>query len=198
MMTDLAFTPAAELARLIARRELSPVELVDMVLARIEGAQPTLNAFITVTAEPARAAARAAEASLMQGEVLESLFGVPFSVKDLVNTAGVRTTFGSVALAGNVPAADSVAVARLKRAGAILIARRRPRNSGTSHSPRRRSSAAPPMPGTKAAPRAARAAVPRSRPPPVSARSRSAPTAADRAASRPPATVWSALSRPWV
>src|SRR5271157_5370540 len=109
MMTDLAFTPAAE------------------------GAQPTLNAFITVTAEPARAAARAAEASLMQGEVLESLFGVPFSVKDLVNTAGVRTTFGSVALAGNVPAADSVAVARLKRAGAILIARRRPRNSGTSH-----------------------------------------------------------------
>ena len=121
MMTDLAFTPAAELARLIARRELSPVELVDMVLARIEGAQPTLNAFITVIAEPARAAARAAEASLMQGEVLESLFGVPFSVKDLVNTAGVRTTFGSVALAGNVPAADSVAVARLKRAGAILI-----------------------------------------------------------------------------
>src|SRR5271169_6705095 len=64
-MTDLAFTRAAELARLIARRALSPVELVDMVLARIERAQPTLNPFITVTAEPARAAARAAETALM-------------------------------------------------------------------------------------------------------------------------------------
>jgi aspartyl-tRNA(Asn)/glutamyl-tRNA(Gln) amidotransferase subunit A len=120
-MTDLAFTPAGELARLIARRELSPVDLVDTVLARIERAQPALNAFITITAEPARAAARAAEAGLMRGETLGPLFGVPFSVKDLVNTAGVRTTFGSVALAGNVPPADSVAVARLKQAGAILI-----------------------------------------------------------------------------
>jgi aspartyl-tRNA(Asn)/glutamyl-tRNA(Gln) amidotransferase subunit A len=120
-MTDLAFTSAAELARLIARRELSPVELVDAVLARIERAQPALNAFITVTAEPARAAARAAEAAVMRGEGRGSLFGVPFSVKDLVNTQGVRTTFGSVAFADNVPSADSVAVARLKRAGAILI-----------------------------------------------------------------------------
>jgi aspartyl-tRNA(Asn)/glutamyl-tRNA(Gln) amidotransferase subunit A len=120
-MTDLAFTPAAELARLIACRELSPVHLVDMALARIERAQPALNAFITVAAEPARAAARAAEAAIMRGDPLGPLFGVPFSVKDLVNTAGVRTTFGSVALADNVPPADSVAVARLKRAGAILI-----------------------------------------------------------------------------
>jgi aspartyl-tRNA(Asn)/glutamyl-tRNA(Gln) amidotransferase subunit A len=120
-MTDLAFTPAAELARLIASRALSPVELVDGVLARIERAQPTLNPFITVTAKAARAAARAAEAVLMRGDALGPLFGVRFSVKDLVNTAGVRTTFGSVALADNVPSADSVAVARLKRAGAILI-----------------------------------------------------------------------------
>src|SRR5215472_6696563 len=120
-MTDLAFASAAELARLIATRALSPVELVEMVLARIERAQPVLNAFITVTAEEARTAARAAEAALMRGELSGPLFGVPFSVKDLVNTAGVRTTFGSVALAQNVPAADSTAVARLKRAGAILI-----------------------------------------------------------------------------
>jgi aspartyl-tRNA(Asn)/glutamyl-tRNA(Gln) amidotransferase subunit A len=120
-MTDLVFAPAAELARLIASRVLSPVELVDGVLARIERAQPALNAFITVTAETARSAARAAEAAVMRGDPLGALFGVPFSVKDLVNTAGVRTTFGSVALADNVPGADSVAVARLKRAGAILI-----------------------------------------------------------------------------
>ena len=109
-MTDLAFTPAAELARLIARRELSPVELGEMVLTRIERTQPTLNAFITITAEPALAAARAAEAAVMQAGLRGPLFGVPFSVKDLVNTAGVRTTFGWVALADNVPTADSVAV----------------------------------------------------------------------------------------
>jgi aspartyl-tRNA(Asn)/glutamyl-tRNA(Gln) amidotransferase subunit A len=120
-MTDRTFASAAELARLIATRALSPVELVEMVLARIERAQPVLNAFITVTAEEARAAARAAETALMRGEQSGPLFGVPFSVKDLVNTAGVRTTFGSVALAENVPAADAVAVARLKRAGAILL-----------------------------------------------------------------------------
>ena len=120
-MTDLVFASAAELARLIASRALSPVELVDGVLARIERAQPTLNPFVTVTAEAARAAARVAEATVMRGDSLGPLFGVPFSVKDLVNTAGVRTTFGSVALADNVPSADSVAVARLKGAGAILI-----------------------------------------------------------------------------
>ena len=102
-VTDLAFTPAAELARLIASQALSPVELVDGVLARIERAQSTLNPFITVTAEEARAAARAAEAVLMRGDARGPLFGVPFSVKDLVNTAGVWTTFGSVALADNVP-----------------------------------------------------------------------------------------------
>ncbi|MBV8334736.1 MAG: amidase, partial [Alphaproteobacteria bacterium] len=94
-MTDLAFTSAAELARMIARRGVSPVELVDLVLDRVERSQPVLNAFITVAAEPARAAARAAEAAVMRGEALGSLNGVPFSVKDLVNTTGVRTTFGS-------------------------------------------------------------------------------------------------------
>jgi aspartyl-tRNA(Asn)/glutamyl-tRNA(Gln) amidotransferase subunit A len=120
-MTDLAFTPAAELARLIARRELSPVELVEMVLTRVERTQPTLNAFITISAEPTLAAARAAEAAVIRSDCPGPLFDVPFSVKDLVNTAGVRTTFGSVVLADNVPAADSVAVAWLKQAGAILI-----------------------------------------------------------------------------
>src|SRR5437660_9228235 len=121
MTDDLAFTSAAELAALIARRAVSPVEVVEGVLARIEKTQPVLNAFITVCAEEARAAARAAEAAIMRGAPLGPLHGVPFAVKDLVNTAGVRTTFGSVALAGNVPVADSPAVTRLKRAGAILV-----------------------------------------------------------------------------
>src|SRR4029077_20321023 len=121
MSDDLAYASAAELAALIARRAVSPVEVVEGVLARIEATQPTLNAFITVAAEEARAAAREAEAGVMRGAALGPLHGVPFAVKDLVNTAHVRTTFGSVALAGNVPSADSPAVARLKRAGAILV-----------------------------------------------------------------------------
>src|SRR5437762_14344543 len=121
MTDDLAYTSAAQLAVLIARRAVSPVEVVEGVLARIEKTQPVLNAFITVCAEEARAAAREAEAAIMRGAPLGPLHGVPFAVKDLVNTAGVRTTFGSVALADNVPATDSSAVARIKRARAILV-----------------------------------------------------------------------------
>ncbi|HEX5453128.1 MAG TPA: amidase [Stellaceae bacterium] len=121
MTDDLAFAPAPDLAAMIACRAVSPVELIDLVLDRIERAQPVLNAFITVCGDEARAAARAAEGAVMSGETLGPLHGVPFAVKDLVNTQGVRTTFGSVALAGNMPNADSPAVARLKAAGAILI-----------------------------------------------------------------------------
>src|SRR5438105_8543188 len=121
MPHDLAFTSAAKLAALVARRAVSPVEVVDIVLDRIERTQPTLNAFITVCADDARAAAKQAEAAVVRGGTLGPFHGVPFAVKDLVNTAGVRTTFGSVALADNVPAADSPAVARLKEAGAILV-----------------------------------------------------------------------------
>lgn len=124
-MTELGFTSAADLAAMVARRAVSPVEIVDLVLDRIDRSRATLNAFITVCPDEARAAARAAEDAVMRGEAqagaLGPLHGVPFAVKDLVNTAGVRTTFGSVALAGNVPAADSPSVARLKAAGAILV-----------------------------------------------------------------------------
>ena len=120
-MSEFAFACAVDLADLVARKTVSPVELVEDALDRIEKSQPKLNAFITVCAEEARAAAREAEAALIRGDLLGPLHGVPFAVKDLVNTSGVKTTFGSVALADNVPAADSVAVARLKAAGAILI-----------------------------------------------------------------------------
>ena len=120
-MPGPTFASAAELADLVAKKGISPVELVEDTLARIEASQPSLNAFITVCAEAARAAAREAEAVVMLGDSLPPLHGVPFAAKDLVNTAGVRTTFGSVALADNVPAADSPSVARLKAAGAILV-----------------------------------------------------------------------------
>jgi aspartyl-tRNA(Asn)/glutamyl-tRNA(Gln) amidotransferase subunit A len=120
-MSDLAFTSAAAVTRLVAARELSPVELVEALLARVARIEPRLNAFITLAGEEARRDARAAEAALMRGEPRGPLFGVPFSVKDLLDTQGVRTTFGSLIFADNVPARDAVAVARMKRAGAILF-----------------------------------------------------------------------------
>src|SRR5436305_13949487 len=98
-MSDFAFTAAADLAGMIARRQISPVEIVNATLDRIARSQPTINAFITVCADEARAAAREAEAAVMRGDRLGPLHGVPFAVKDLVNTEGVRTTFASVALA---------------------------------------------------------------------------------------------------
>ncbi|HZD26444.1 MAG TPA: amidase family protein [Alphaproteobacteria bacterium] len=118
---DLCFLPAATLAGLIRRGELSPVELTEAVLARIETQQPRLNAFITVCAERALNDARAAETAVGRGDPLPPLHGVPMSVKDLLNTDGVATTFGSRLLAANVPEHDCLTVVRLKAAGAILV-----------------------------------------------------------------------------
>ena len=119
-MSDLAFTAAADLARLIRTREVSPVEVTRLVLDRAEASQAALNAFITIPAEQALADARAAEAAVLRGDALGPLHGVPFTVKDLVDTAGVRTTYGSLILERNVPARDSVTVARMKAAGAVM------------------------------------------------------------------------------
>ncbi|HEX2886283.1 amidase [Vineibacter terrae] len=121
MNDDLLFLSAIDAASLIRRRKLSPVEYVDAVLAAIARAQPTLNAFVTVMAEPARASARAAEAAVADGAALGPLHGVPVSIKDLIDVAGVRTTHGSHIFADHVAAADGVAPARLKAAGAIII-----------------------------------------------------------------------------
>jgi aspartyl-tRNA(Asn)/glutamyl-tRNA(Gln) amidotransferase subunit A len=118
---DLVFTPAIALAEAIRQRRVSPVEVMDAVLARIEATQPRLNAFVTVTGERAREEAKAAEDRVMRGLSQGPLNGVPFSVKDLTWTKGVRTTMGSVAFVDFVPDEDAVPVARLKAAGAILI-----------------------------------------------------------------------------
>ncbi|MEW6262436.1 MAG: amidase family protein [Thermodesulfobacteriota bacterium] len=119
--SDLLFTPAVELARLINRREVSPVEVVKDVLARIEALQPAINAFITVRAEAALEEARQAEARAIEGCPAGPLDGVPFSAKDLLWTKDVRTTFGSVIFADFIPSQDAPSVARLRDAGAILI-----------------------------------------------------------------------------
>jgi aspartyl-tRNA(Asn)/glutamyl-tRNA(Gln) amidotransferase subunit A len=119
-MTDLADLSARELAARIRRKEISPVEAVRASLARIE-AKRELNAFITVVADEALEAARRAEQQVMAGGPLPPLHGVPYSVKDLTLTAGVRTTMGSAIFENFVPKEDAVPVARAKAAGTILI-----------------------------------------------------------------------------
>ena len=120
---DLCFTPAVVLRDLTRRRELSPVEIVEAYLHRIERVDPQVNAFVTVTGEEALEHARRAERDLGKdgAEELGPLHGLPVTVKDLTSTAGVRTTFGSRHFAGNVPDTDGLIWARLKAAGAILL-----------------------------------------------------------------------------
>lgn len=120
-MSDLTRLSSAELRTRIATKDLSPVDLTEAVLARAEALQPVLNCFVTLVPEQARAAARKAEDAVMRGERLGLLHGIPFAAKDLVNTAGVRTTFGSLLHADTVPQEDAVSAARLKQAGAILF-----------------------------------------------------------------------------
>ena len=121
MPSELAYCSVAVLGALIRDKHVSPVEVVRATLDRIRRSQPVLNAFITVCEDQAMASARDAERAVMSGAAHGPFFGVPFSVKDLVPTAGVRTTFGSLVFKDNVPTRDAIAVARLKRAGAVLI-----------------------------------------------------------------------------
>jgi len=121
MSDDLCFLPAVELRARIGRKELSPVEVTRAVLARAERLQPELNCFITLCGDQAMAQANAAERKMMAGEPLGLLHGIPFTVKDIVNTRGMRTTFGAVPYQDNVPEQDAVAVARLRAQGGILI-----------------------------------------------------------------------------
>jgi aspartyl-tRNA(Asn)/glutamyl-tRNA(Gln) amidotransferase subunit A len=121
MSDDPCFLSAADLRRRISCKEISPLEVTRAVLARAEQLQPELNCFITLCADKALAQAKDAEHRIMTGEPLRILDGIPFTVKDIVNTKDVRTTFGAIPYTGNVPDHDAVGVARLRAAGAILI-----------------------------------------------------------------------------
>ena len=121
--TDLCFTSAVELAELIRRRALSPVEITRAVLERIERLNPRLGAYVLVHAERALTEARAAEQAVMAGRPLGPLHGVPVSIKDNLWTAGERTTFGSRLLAEFVAPEDAPSVAGLRAAGAIFVGR---------------------------------------------------------------------------
>ena len=119
--TELCYLPATQMAQAIANKDLSPVEITQAVLARIEALNPSLNAYWTVTAEHAMDAARRAEDAVVRAKPLGALHGVPVSFKDSMMTKGVPTTVGATVLADNVPGQDAPLVARLVAAGAIML-----------------------------------------------------------------------------
>ncbi len=110
-----------EIGELLRKRKLSPVELTRACLARIEKLNATLKAFITVTADSALEQARAAEAEIQRGAWRGPLHGIPLALKDLIDTAGVRTTAASAIFKDRIPAQDAEVVRRLKSAGAVLL-----------------------------------------------------------------------------
>ncbi len=118
---SLAFSSIDEAARLLRSRKISSLELVDASLKRIERLNPSLNAFITVTADLARKQARAADRDLRSGKSHGPLHGIPITIKDNFFTRGVRTTGGSKLLATLIPDTDSEVVDRLRAAGAISL-----------------------------------------------------------------------------
>ena len=118
---ELCYMSAGQLSRLIQTKEISPVEIVDAHLARIEVTEPMLNSFITLLPEESRAAAQRAEAEITRGNYLGPLHGVPVGLKDLFNTAGVRTTSGSRIFDNFLPIEDCTVASRFHRAGAILL-----------------------------------------------------------------------------
>jgi len=120
-MDEIIYASATRLARAIREREVSSEEVVGAYLARIEEVNPRLNAFVQVTADAARARAREADAALARGDVWGPLHGVPVSIKDAYETAGVVSAGGTRGRAGYVPAEDATPVARLKAAGAVVL-----------------------------------------------------------------------------
>jgi aspartyl-tRNA(Asn)/glutamyl-tRNA(Gln) amidotransferase subunit A len=122
MNSEIIHQDATKLAELIRTREVSPVEVVQAHLDRIDAVDPKINAIVTV-ADNALEAAKAAEAAVLSGEKLGPLHGVPFTVKDSIDTAGVLTQRGSPIFKGRVPGTDATTVARMKQAGGILLAK---------------------------------------------------------------------------
>jgi len=120
-LDEVTYASAVALARRIRAGQLSALDGVEAHLARIAAVNPSLNAVVQLTAETARADARAADAELARGTVRGPLHGVPMTIKDSFETAGVRSTCGTLGLASHVPTTDATVVARLKAAGAILL-----------------------------------------------------------------------------
>ncbi|MEJ0015752.1 MAG: amidase family protein [Acetobacteraceae bacterium] len=120
-MTEPCDLTAVEARRLIGSKKLAPTELLASCIARIEAVDPAVNAMVARDFDRARTAARAADAAVARGEALPALHGLPIGIKDLQETEGLRTTFGSPIFRDHVPAADERLVAAVRQAGAIVI-----------------------------------------------------------------------------
>ena len=118
---NLAFAPASELRALIGDKQVSPVELTTLYFDRIERLDGQLHAYLTLCRDEAMQTAKHAENTVMRGDALGPLHGVPISIKDLEMTKGVRTTSGSLPFADRVPEEDSIVVERVKASGAIIL-----------------------------------------------------------------------------
>src|SRR3972149_4724249 len=121
MQKELERLTISEISTRIKKKEISPVETTDFFLSAIERLNPVLNAYVTVTADAARADARRAEKEIRRGNYRGPLHGVPFSLKDTIATKGIRTTAGSKILSEWKPDFDATVVTKLKEAGAILL-----------------------------------------------------------------------------
>src|SRR5262245_23655382 len=120
-MTEPCDLSALEARRAIAQRKLSPVELLESCLGRIDATNGAVNAMVAMDAEAARRRAREIEQAIGRGEEVGLLAGLPIGVKDLQATAGLRTTFGSLLFKDHVPAQDEFGVARLRNAGGVIL-----------------------------------------------------------------------------
>lgn len=120
-MSSIHYKSAVELIHLIKSKELSPLELVTETLKRIDAVNPAINAFVAMRGEAALKEAREMTERMVSGDQWGPLAGIPIGVKDLEDVEGMVTSFGSVPYKDNVAERDSVQVARLKRAGAIVV-----------------------------------------------------------------------------
>ena len=119
--TEICYLSAGQLSRLIQKKELSPVEVVEAHLARIDALEPTLNSFITLLPDQALAAARQAEQDIQAGQYRGPLHGIPLGLKDMIYVKGVRNTSGFKALDNFISGFDATIFAKLKQAGTILL-----------------------------------------------------------------------------
>jgi amidase len=120
-LRDLTFASAVDLARLYRSRKVSPLEVAQALLERIDAVNPQVNAFVTLAREAALWEARRATAALKRGATLPPLFGIPVGIKDVTPTRGIRTTYGSTLFQDHVPEEDALVVQRLREAGAIVL-----------------------------------------------------------------------------
>ena len=121
ILNMLAFASATEVAKAILDRRITSVDLTTYILERIEGLNPSINAIVTLTKNEALTAAGEADKALSRGEIMGPLHGVPITIKDCLEVAGVRTTAGNPSLSDHVPETDADIVSRLKGAGAIIL-----------------------------------------------------------------------------